>query len=431
MPDFVFLLETRLSPEQLRVVEKVQQAATHHGLHLYLVGGALRDMIYGYPVRDLDFAVEGPAQKVISTLVKNAKNDIRVLQMNDKLRSADLLFPNDVTVEIAACRAERRNRPGTPPVIDFAGIYEDLRRRDFSMNAIGLSLNPNSRGLLLDPNNGVADIERHEVRVLHNYSFLDDPVRMIRAVRFATRLRFTLETKTESLFRSALENHYIEQASIPSLLKEFRELAREDYAVDILRTLAKEELITAFHPRLSGSRLNLQVLAQANKWREEFEDEGISLHFYGPFLHFLLAKLSPRERADLVRRLGMKRSDTDPWTRLPDQAKALATELTGKHGNPPSKAYQLLEKQPGELMLFLLLNGGPKKAVDKIKTYLHRQRKARQSLPGAELVTLGVTPDSPRYQKILDAYFFGMMDGKVRASKDPLKALKKLMNEIK
>src|SRR5258706_7909122 len=190
MPDFVFLLETRLSPEQLRVVERVQQAATHHGLHLYLVGGALRDMIYGYPVRDLDFAVEGPAQKVIPSLLKP---DVQVLQMNEKLRSADLLFPNDVTVEIAACRAERRNRPGQAPVIDFAGIYEDLRRRDFSMNAIGLSLNPNSRGLLLDPNNGVADIERHEVRVLHNYSFLDDPVRIIRAVRFATRLRFTLE----------------------------------------------------------------------------------------------------------------------------------------------------------------------------------------------------------------------------------------------
>jgi len=428
MPDFVFLLETRLSPEQLRVVERVQQAATHHGLHLYLVGGALRDMIYGYPVRDLDFAVEGPAQKVIKSLLKN---DVQVLQMNEKLRLADLQFPGDVTVEIAACRAERRNRPGQAPVIDFAGIYEDLRRRDFSMNAIGLSLNPNSRGLLLDPNNGVADIERHEVRVLHNYSFLDDPVRIIRAVRFATRLRFTLEAKTESLFRSALENRYIQSAAIPSLLKEFRELAREDYAVDILRTLAKEGLITAFHPRLDGARLNLHILAQANKVREQFEDEGIALHFFGPFLHFLLAKLSARERSDLVRRLGMKRADTDPWMHLPDQAKRLATELTGKNGNTPSKAYQLLEKQPGELLLFLLLGGGPKKAVDKVKNYLHRQRKARQTLPGAELATLGVAPESPRYQKILDAYFLGVLDGKVRASKDPLKALKKLVNEIK
>lgn len=428
MPDFVFLLETRLSPEQIRVVERVQNAAQQHGLHLYLVGGALRDMIYGYPVRDLDFAVEGPAQKVIRSL---AKGDVELQEMDEKLRSAAMLFPGEVTVEISACRAERRNKPGQAPAIDFAGIYEDLRRRDFSMNAIGLSLNANSRGLLLDPNNGVADIERHEVRVLHNYSFLDDPVRLIRAVRFATRLRFTLEAKTESLFRSALEQHYIQSADTGELMQEFRELAREEHAVDILRTLDKDELMTSFHPRLTGSRLNLKDLTLAAKIHQQFEEEGVPVHFYGPFMHLLMAKLSGRERSDLVRRLGLRKADTEPWMRLEDRAHKLAKELCSKNAGTASKAYHLLEQQPGELLLFLMVDGGPKKALDKIRNYLHRHRKMRNQLPSAELALLGVPPEAPRHQKILDAYFLGAIDGKIRVSKDPSKALKKLMNEIK
>src|ERR1022692_4609176 len=206
MPDFLFLLESRLNPDQYRVVEQVQAAAYEHGLHLYLVGGALRDLIYGYPIRDLDFAVEGQALKVAKSLLKHAPDSAEIVSaLDDRLRSAYFTYPSGLTVEISACRVERRGRPGQKPQLEFTGIYEDLRRRDFSMNAIALSLNPNSRGLLLDPNNGVADIERHEIRILQNSAFMDDPVRLVRAVRFRMRLRFTLEPRTEAQFQAALD----------------------------------------------------------------------------------------------------------------------------------------------------------------------------------------------------------------------------------
>src|ERR1017187_6770069 len=214
MPDFLFLLESRLNPDQYRVVEQVQAAAYEHGLHLYLVGGALRDLIYGYPIRDLDFAVEGQALKVAKSLLKHAPDSKDIVNaLDEDLRSAYLTYPSGLTVEISACRMERRGRPGQKPQLEFCGIYDDLRRRDFSMNAIALSLNPNSRGLLLDPNNGVADIERHEIRTLTSYAFTEDPVRLIRAIRFRTRLRFNLEERTEAQFRAALESDAIENAS--------------------------------------------------------------------------------------------------------------------------------------------------------------------------------------------------------------------------
>ncbi len=428
MPDFLFLLESRLTLEHLRVLELVQNASLEHGLNLYLVGGTLRDLIYGYPIRDLDFALEGPALKVVRTL---AKKDVQVWEMNEELRSAEVLFPGRITAEISSCRSEHHARTGQEPEVVFSSIYDDLRHRDFSMNAIGLSLNPASRGLLLDPNNGVGDIERREIRVLHNYSFVDDPVRLVRAVRFRARLRFALEAKTESLFRSALERNLMEFASPSRLLKELKEIGREENPVDILKALDREGLTTVFHPRLGGSRLNLQGLARAVKTARSLENNGIPVNSYGPFTYFLLEKIPARARTDLARRLGMRRQDSEPWMRLEDESKHLVRALAGKQANTPSKAFQLLSLQPGELLLFVLMKFPQKKIQDKVKSFLHHRKRMRDHLPEKELQSLGVAADSPRYQKILQTFFLAVLDGKLKSHREQLKHLKRLAAEVK
>ncbi len=429
MPDYLFLLESRLSQEQLSVVERVQDAAQEHGINLYLVGGALRDLIYGFPIRDLDFAVEGHALKVVRSV--NRKEDVRVLETDEDRRCAELLFPGGVTSEIAACRSERYEKPGREPGFEFGDIYQDLRRRDFSMNAIGLSLNPASRGLLLDPNNGVGDIEHHEIRTLHGRSFSDEPARLLRAVRLRTRLRFNFEPKTEVQFRAAMERNLVEQALPSRLLKELKELSREENPVDILKALDREGLTVVFHPRLSGTRLNLQGLARAVKTARMLESNGIRVRFYGPFVYFLLEKLPVRARSDMARRLEMRRQDSEPWMSLEDQAKLLVRALAGRQANTPSRAYQLLLQQPGELLLFILLKFPQKKIQDKVKSYLYRHRRMREHLPGKQLQALGVSPDSPRYQKILDAFFYGLIDGKMKSQREQAKQLKKLAGEAK
>ncbi len=431
MPDFLFLLESRLNPDQYRVVEQVQAAAAEHELHLYLVGGALRDLIYGYPIRDIDFAVEGQAVKVAKSLLKRAPDAKSIVaDFDESMRSAYLTYPSGLTVEISACRTERRGRPGQKPQIEFTGIYDDLRRRDFSMNAIALSLNPNSRGLLLDPNNGVADIERHEIRTLSSAAFTDDPVRLIRAIRFKTRLRFNLDERTEEQFRAALDSGAIKNASPSGLHNEFREMGREENPVEILKALEKEGLTTAFHPRFVGSKLNLNGLTVVQKLARSIEDVGIPVRFQGPFFYFLQDKLPARDRNDLLKRMAMKRSDQEIWTSLEPRTKKLVQELSGKAAATPSKTYKLLEEQPGELLLFLLMKFPQKKIQDKVKNYLHRHRKMRQTLPRMELETLGVAPGTPKFQQVLDAYFWALLDGKVRSSKEPIKPLKKAIAEV-
>jgi tRNA nucleotidyltransferase/poly(A) polymerase len=163
MPDYIYLLESRLSPEQRATLERVQELARAQDLNIYLSGGAIRDLISGQPIRELDFTVEGNPVRIVRELEKGGA---RVTAENEPLRHYDMIFAGDVDGSISAARDDVYDRPGAKPAHRFAGIAEDLRRRDFSINAIAISLNVQSRGLLLDPTNGLADLERQELRAL-------------------------------------------------------------------------------------------------------------------------------------------------------------------------------------------------------------------------------------------------------------------------
>jgi len=161
MPDYMFLLESRLSPEQRAVMLRVQELSAALGFNVYLTGGTVRDLVTGASLRDLDFTVEGNPSKIAHELEKGGA---KILHEDEKLRHVELLFAGDCEGSISAARDDHYVRPGTRPEIRWSTIMEDLRRRDFSLNAIAISLNPASRGLLLDPTNGLSDIERAEVR---------------------------------------------------------------------------------------------------------------------------------------------------------------------------------------------------------------------------------------------------------------------------
>src|ERR1700752_477095 len=160
MPDYMFLLESRLSPEQRAAMLRIQELAAAMGYNVYLTGGTVRDLITGATLRDLDFTVEGNPSKIARELEKGGA---KVLSEDEKLRHIEVLFGGDVEGSISGARDDHYVRPGTRPEIRWSTIMEDLRRRDFSLNAIAISLNPASRGLMLDPTNGLAALERRGI----------------------------------------------------------------------------------------------------------------------------------------------------------------------------------------------------------------------------------------------------------------------------
>src|SRR5271170_1374353 len=205
MADYIYLLENRLSQAQQAALLAVRQVARAKGLTVFLVGGAVRDMTSGSPVRDLDVVVQGNALKL--------KKDIEkahgaIAGENETFQAVYVRFPGGVRMEIGSTLSVTYPKPGKP-VVKPANILDDLRRRDFTANAMALSLNDGSYGLLMDPLNGVADIENRELRLVSNYGFIESPVRMIRAVRFAARLGWQMEEKTRARYDTGKEEGYI------------------------------------------------------------------------------------------------------------------------------------------------------------------------------------------------------------------------------
>ncbi len=199
MADYIYLLENRLSAAQQAALLAVREVARAKGLTVFLVGGAVRDLTSGSPVRDLDVVVQGNALKL--------KKDIEkvggvVTGEHEAGQALFVRFPGGVRMEIGSTLSVTYPKPGKP-VVKPANILEDLRRRDFTANAMALSLNEGSYGLLMDPLNGVADIENRELRLVSNYGFIEDPVRMIRAARFMARLGWQMDEKTRSGMRRA------------------------------------------------------------------------------------------------------------------------------------------------------------------------------------------------------------------------------------
>ena len=245
MADYIYSMETRLTPDQQGGVNLVQEIARNAGLNLYLTGGTIRDLVTGFPIRDIDLSIQGNPLKLQKDLEKAG---ISIQGVDEDLRTLQLLMPGNVRAELNMTRAEVYDKPGKPPAITPATINEDLRRRDFTVNAMALSLNPGSRGLLLDPFNGVADVEAKVLRVLHNYAFLDEPVRLIRATRLSARFHWPLEERTQARYDAAKEGNYIEYISRRMIGYEVEQVAHEDDPLNIMRALEKEGWLKILHP---------------------------------------------------------------------------------------------------------------------------------------------------------------------------------------
>ena len=271
MADYIYTLEIRLTPDQQRAVTLVQDVARAAGMNVYLTGGAVRDIISGFTIRDLDFTVQGNALKLQKELERGGA---ATQSVDDDQKALHLTLPGNVRAEISMARTERYEKAGKPPVVTPGTILEDLRRRDFTVNAMALSLNPGSRGLLMDPFNGAADIEAKLIRILHNYAFVEDPARLIRASRFAARFHWPLEERTQARFDSAKENKYIEYITNKAIGYEIEQLAYEEDPLHIVRVLEKEGWLNLLSPHWTTAKMDTASLSQLMKTRQQMSEFG-------------------------------------------------------------------------------------------------------------------------------------------------------------
>ncbi len=420
----MFMLESRLSAEQRAAVMRVQELAAEAGANLYLTGGAVRDLISGMPIRDLDFTIEGNPFRLAGELEKGGA---RIVGESEKLRQVELIFSGDVDGSISAAREDVYARPGAKPEVRWSGIMEDLRRRDFSINAIAISLNPNSRGLLLDPTNGLADLENREVRALSIHSFTNQPVRLMRAVRMAARMDFKLESRTEEWFKLAMERGLHRSIAPEDAGAEIKQLSAEQKPVAILKGWEARGLLGAVSPQLEKRGPDYDLLNHLMRAREEFHAAGMRPRLFAPVALAVLGKLPPKERESALDCLGFRSAAVAEVMQLEDDAAKLSKVLSSRKTDQPAAAFAILEKARPDLLVFLLAHTSKPRVANKIRNYLRRWRPLKLGLPAAsiELESLGMSP-GPKFDKVIESFFMAQLAGKARTPEDRIRLLRKL-----
>jgi tRNA nucleotidyltransferase (CCA-adding enzyme) len=424
MPDYMFQLESRLSPEQRAALVRIQELAAESGTNVYLVGGAVRDLISGMSIRDLDFTIEGNPARIVRELEKGGA---RATAENETLRATELVLSGEVDASLSAAREELYARPGAKPETRFSGIMEDLRRRDFSINAIAISLNSNSRGLLLDPTNGLADLERHEIRALTIHSFTNQPVRLLRALRYAARMGFKMEPRTAEWFHLAIERKLQETISAEEAGEEFRQAARDEKPAAILKSWESENLLGIVHPMLAKRHPDYEALNRILRVREDMYSAGLRPRLFVPVTVGILGRLKDRERNSVLHRMSLPSSEARSIEALEPEVLKIVKLLSGPKTAAPSDAYAFLEKAPADLLAYILAESSNGKAVGKIRTYLNKWRPLRQALPGvaAALEALGAQR-GPKFDKVLEDFFQLQLHGRARKPEDYPKILRRL-----
>ena len=408
MADYIYLLENRLSRAQQAALQAVRQIARTKGLTVFLVGGAVRDMTSGSPVRDLDVVVQGNALKLKKDL---EKAHAEITGESETFQVVFSRFPGGVRMAIGSTLSVTYPKPGKP-VTKPTTILEDLRRRDFTANAMALSLNDGSYGLLMDPLNGVADIENRELRLVSNYGFIEDPVRMIRATRLMARLGWQMDPKTQERYETGKNEGYISVLDSFQRGYETEEIFHEEDPLRVLRRLEAEGWIKNLFPALSSTKANVAELERLRESQMQLEMQGIHPATSAANFPYLTAKMQPKDVAALKKSFA-RQGFVNEIAALEGEAKAFAAEFSSKGAATPSQAWKLLHAAKPEAVLWVAHTSKNSGIQAKFKGFFTEWAQAKQKIPYVMMQEMRITPDLPVYAELVDKLFFELMDGKL------------------
>ncbi len=406
MPDYIYLLKNRLNIHQRNALEHIRLAAREAGMTVFLVGGAVRDLTSGSPVLDLDVTVQGNALKLKKSLEKSGG---KLWGEHEPSRTLFFRFPVGVTVEISSARREEYPKPGKP-VYHWDTVLEDLRRRDFTANAMALSLNEHSYGLLMDPLNGVADIEARQLRLVSNYGFIEDPARLLRATRLVARLGWELDERSQTRFQNAKEENAIEALSSYHKGYELEEIGHEEDGLRVLEAMEREGWLQHLFPAWSVASADATALEEMRKLVTQLQMQGVSPDISAPSMQFLTAKM-PANDLVALKATFVRPGFVEEWNNLDNAAREFSKLLMGKEAATASATWKLFTSADPQAVLWLGLTSKSSAVLAKYHNFLAVWPEARQKVPHALLQELRITPETPGYEEMIRRLFLGTIDG--------------------
>lgn len=409
-------MEDLLPPNLLAFLKRASRVAKEMGYSLYPVGGFVRDLLLGTPTLDIDLVVEGDAIALARRLAQEVGGRVH---SHSRFGTAKLIFEESPvaplsSLDFVTARTEFYEHPTALPSVERSSIKQDLHRRDFTINILAVSLDEESYGELLDFYGGERDIEEGLIRVLHNLSFVEDPTRILRAIRLEQRLGFKVEKRTEELIHDALD--LLPRVSGERIYQELEAIFQEEEPTKVLERLQSLEVLSHIHPALHYDAIvgeKMRALPQGlREWkalacRPEDEEEETTPTFY---LALLANKKEDIE--SLISRLKLKAKEGRILRQLA-QLRTLTPQLS-KRGLSKSGLYRLLHPYSNQVIFLLWLTN--KALKRRLELYHAKLACVEPLLTGQDLKRLGVPP-GPIYGQILEALRDARLDGKVKSRK--------------
>ncbi len=405
-----------IPPKVWRILETVSRLADERGIAAYAVGGFVRDLLLKRPLVDVDITVLGDGISFAQALASAVKGRSDAFT---RFGTAIVVVPGFGKVDVTSARSETYERPGALPTVGSGDILQDLARRDFTINSMAFDLSPHRFLDLIDPYGGVRDLKNGLVRVHHEGSFLDDPTRIFRAVRFEQRFGKRLEAETERLLREALQKGCFDTVSGERLRNELILIFAEPHPEKAVVRLHEIGVLKVIHPRLGLRSGDAAILTQVPWALGLFDRSGKPLdERWMIWFQALLGGLREMEAEALSGRLLLSRNERKIVLQRATAARGVRARLSGEK-LPFSRIHELLAPLVNEVQCFVAssLRPGPRKRVE---AYYRRVTSMKPFLRGKDLQKLGVPPGF-QYSFLLQKAFAFQLDGEFRTKKHALK----------
>ncbi len=406
------LLKEKFPAEIYAILKLAGEIADQLGINAYLVGGSVRDLLRGEENLDIDIVVEGDGISFAKSFGRKLNAKVRT---HERFGTAKIITDN-LKLDVATARTEYYESPASLPKVETSSIKKDLYRRDFTINTLAVKLNLKDFGLLIDFFGGQRDLREKIIRVIHNLSFIEDPTRAFRAIRFSERFGFKLSKHTETLIKSTLKLDLFSRLSGARLYEELLLAFNETEPVKTLKTLSEFGLLKVIH---SGLLFNnelesaLQSMFETLAWfnllfLEESPDRGAL------YLMALLSTLKEEERNTAVERLSPPPRVREMITKGITQSKDILNKLPL---NDPASLYHLLNGVNLEILLFSMAQSKSKQKQKAISQYLIELRKITPLLKGKDLQKIGFKP-GPLYSKLFSELLDEKLSGRLKTKED-------------
>ncbi|MDO4541190.1 MAG: CCA tRNA nucleotidyltransferase, partial [Syntrophomonadaceae bacterium] len=415
-----------LPSELFNMLANAGQIADELGCKAYCVGGFVRDLIMKVKNFDVDLVVEGDGIALARALGENLGGKVRV---HERFRTAVVSLAGGYKIDVATARTEFYEFPAALPMVERSSVKEDMYRRDFTINALALQLNADNFGALIDYFGGRRDIENRYIRILYNLSFIEDPTRILRAIRFEQRYQFTIEPDTLRFAIDAIERRLLGKLSYKRILTELILILNEADPVPALFRMRDIGVWKYIFPEIRLERLDPDTLRRIpvllSWWQSMFMDRPIKSWLV--YLQFCFAAISVEEEETVVERYGMERTARRVIAEAREVADILRV-IENESAITPGRLDRLLKGFADETMCYLLLNLHD---VDKwllVERYLEERDQARLEINGRDLKALGIIP-GPQYKEIMDELHELKLDGVINGRRDEIDRLKMWIEE--